>query len=340
MTPTVLDGELEAGLAVALRTLRPVDGAPAGLRSRVEMIPERLASEPFLRRIVRGWPAAAAVAGLVAVAAIALLFVGLRPGLLDQATTGAQPPTRIPFDPTVEGPGLILSSNVPRTLLVVPGAVVLVALALAAVQLYRRRGIRGWLDILGLGLLGVVVAGAIGLATHPGFEWRGGSIAPVLGYGVQAEPPRGGDGVLVYYETANPGEPVIVLVTISNPGPLPIRLEGIVEEAGRAETALPRWTAMTTSKDPGTVPNSLSDLDAFQPKIVEPNEFLDVYLVSKAGPCAFGPSFTLAQSADLAMIVRDREISFGYSVLGLSSAAPYELPVNLAEPTRVNCSPQ
>jgi len=337
MMDAVSDRQLEIRLGETLRALRPAGGAPAALRSRVEMIPERVPSEPFLRRFLRGWPAAATVAGLLAVAAVALLAVGLRPSLLDQATNGGPQPTRIPFDPTVEGPGLLLSFNVPRTLVLVPGAVALIALTLAAVQLYRHRGIRGWLDTLRLGVLGVAAAGAIGLAMHPGFEWRGGSLAPVLGYAVQADPPRGGDGAPVFYETVNPGEPTVVLVTITNPGPLPIRLDGIVEEPGRAATALPRWTAMTTTKDPNTVPNSLSDLDPFQPKVVQPNDYLDVYLVSKAGPCAFGPSFTLDQSAELAMIGRNREVFFGYTVLGLSSAAPFELPVNLVEPTRMNC---
>jgi hypothetical protein len=335
MTSTIANGQLEARLAAGLAALRPAGGAPAALRDRVEMIPQGLAPEPLLRRFMRGSPAAVAVAGLVGIAAIALLVVGLRPGLLEPALNGAQPPTRVPFDPTVEGPGLLF--DVQRTLLMVPGTVVLVALALAALQVYRHRGIRGWLDVLRLGMLAIVVAGAIGLAMHPGFEYRGGSLAPVLGYGVQADPPRGGDGAPVFYETVTPGDPLVLLVTITNPGPLPIRLDGIVEDPSRASTALPRWTAMTTNKDPSTIPNSLADLDAFQPKTVEPNGYLDVYLVSKPGPCVFGPSFSLAQSADLAMIIRDRIVLFGYSVLGLSSTAPYELPVNLAEPTRMNC---
>jgi hypothetical protein len=335
MTSTASDTQLEARLAAALSALRPVDGASASLRGQVEMIPDRHAYEPLLRRFLRGSPAAFAVAGLVGIAAIALLVVGLRPGLLEPALNGARPPTRVPFDPTVEGPGLLF--DVQQTLLIVPGTVVLVALGLAALQLYRHRGIRGWLDVLRLGVLAIVVAGAIGLAMHPGFEYQGGSLAPVLGYGVQADPPRGGDGAPVFYETVNPGDPLVLLVTITNPGPLPIRLDGLVEDPGRASTALPRWTAMTTSKDPYTIPNSLADLDAFQPKTVEPNGYLDVYLVSKTGPCVVGPSFSLAQSADLAMIIRDRKVLFGYSVLGLSSTAPYELPVNLAEPTRLNC---
>lgn len=336
MTSNLSEGQLEAKLAGGLRALRPIDGAPTVLRSRVELIPERHAPEWFVRRFLRGSPAALAVAGLVGVGAIALLIVGLRPGLLEPAINGGPQPTRVPFDPTVEGPGLLF--YVQRTLLMVPGTVVLVALALAALQLSRHRGIRGWLDVLRLGVLGLIVAGAIGLAMHPGFEYGGGSLAPVLGYGVQADPPRGGDGAPVFYETVNPGDPMVLLVTITNPGPLPIRLDGIVEDPGRVSTALPRWTAMTTTRDPHTMPNTPSDLDVFQPKVVEPNDSLDVYLVSKAGTCAFGPSFTLAQSADLAMIIRDRQVFFGYSVLGLSSAAPYELPVNLAEPTRNNCA--
>jgi hypothetical protein len=223
-------------------------------------------------------------------------------------------------------------------LLLVPGAVVLIALALAVSLLYAHRGIRGWLDVLGLAVLGLVVAGAIALAMHPGFEYRGGSLAPVLGYGVQADPPRGGDGAPVFYETVNAGDPAILLVTITNPGPLPIRLDGIVEDPGASGTNLPRWTAMTTATDPNVIGQPFKDLGTFEPTTVEPGGYLDVYLVSKAGPCAFGPSFTLAKSADLSMIIRNRQVLFGYSVLGLSSSAPYELPVNLAEPTRNNCS--
>jgi hypothetical protein len=335
MTSTSSDGQLEAKLVAVLRALRPVDGAPARLRSRVEAIPELHSPERLMGRFLRGSPAALTVAALVGIAAIVLLIVGLRADLLEPAINGGPQPTRVPFDPIVEGPGVL--HDVSRTLLLVPGAVLLIALALAAGLLYAHRGIRGWLDVLGLAVLGLVVAGAIALAMHPGFEYRGGSLAPVLGYGVQADPPRGGDGAPVFYETVNPGDPVIVLVTITNPGPLPIELDGIVTDPAVEGSNLPRWTAMTTTRDPNTIPNRLDDLDTFRPKVVEPNGYLDVYLVSKAGPCAFGPSFTLAGAADLAMIIRSREVFFGYSVLGLSSSAPYELQVNLAEPQKVGC---
>jgi hypothetical protein len=336
MTPRDSDAQLELHLRTTLRSLRPADGAPGGLRSRVDLIPDASEPQGLLRRFVGGSPAALAVAGLAGAAAIALLIVGLQPGLLEPAINGAPQPTRIPFDPAVEGPGLLIDAATP-TLLVVPGAIVLIALALTAAQLYRHRGIRGWLDVLRLAGLGIVVAGAIGLAMHPGFEYRGGSLAPVLGYGVQADPPRGGDGAPVFYETVNAGDPAILLVTITNPGPLPIRLDGIVKDPGASGTNLPRWTAMTTATDPNVIGQPFKDLGTFQPTTVEPGGYLDVYLVSKAGPCAFGPSFTLAKSADLSMIIRNRQVFFGYSVLGLSSSAPYELPVNLAEPQKVGC---
>ena len=337
MTPLPSDAKLELRLHAALDSLRPADGAPPRLRSRVGRIPDASAPQGLLRRALGGSPAALAVAGLAGVAAIALLIVGLQPGLFEPAISGGPPPPRIPFDPTVEGPGLLF--GVSGTLFLVPGAIAVIVLALAVRQLSANRGVRGWLDVIRLGIYGLVVAGAIGLAMHPGFEYRGGSLAPVLGYGVQVDPPRGGDGEPVFYETVNPGDPVIVLVTITNPGPLPIQLDGLVTDPPIAGSNLPRWTAMTTTRDPNTIPNRLDDLDTFRPKVVEPNGSVDVYLVSKAGLCAFGPSFTLAESAGLAMIGRSREVVFGYSVLGLSSSAPYELPVNLAEPVRMNCPP-
>lgn len=318
-------------LSEQLRDLRPSEGAPETLRLRVDGVPGRLGHYHQLRRLVDGQSGMLAVAGLTAAAALAAFAFALRPGLVLPGPGGNAPPPT--FDPTVEGPGLLY--DVIPTLTIVPGIVALVALVGA--WIVRRRGIGGRLAGLPFAGLATVAFAAMLVALHPGFTWRDGMYGPILGYSISAEPPEGSDGPSVFYEAANPGDPLIFAVTITNPGPLPIRLEGIVEDLMALQEINTRWTAMTTRVDVTADPSRLDLLQAFRPVVVGPGQQLDVYLVAKAGRCTYGPGFTLDAPRVGGYVSRSREIKLAYSVFGLASYAPFELPVVLVEPTREDC---
>jgi hypothetical protein len=131
---------------------------------------------------------------------------------------------------------------------------------------------------------------------------------------------------------------LVIAVSITNPGPLPIRLEGLVEDPNARNTVITRWVGMTTWEDQSVIPD-LANMPAFSPVTVQPNQQQLVYLAARAGQCSFGPDFTL-NSTDPDLIGysnRGRTINFAYSVFGLEAIAPFELPVTLVEPMRNRC---
>ena len=324
----------EALLRARLGDLRPVEGAPDVLRSRVESVPERLGRQHPVRRLLGGHAGTLIVAGLAAAASLVLLAVAIRPGLIAPGPGGVAPTAT--FDPTVEGPGLLY--GVVPTLVIVVGLVALVAVGLATGWIIRHSGIGGWTGAIRLAALGTLAVAAMAVALHPGFTWGDGVFGSVAGYSVQAEPPEGGDGAPVFYEAANPGDPLVVVVTVTNPGPLPIRLDGLVEDPMAPQTITTRWTAVATATDPGTDPNRLDQLQSFRPIVVEAGGKVNVYLVAKAGKCTFGPDFVEGSPGVGGYVSRGRDIRLAYSVFGLSSSAPFELPMHLVEPTREGCA--
>jgi hypothetical protein len=337
---STMPGDLiEARLRTALVELRPADGAPATLRARVDAVPDRLADTGIVGRIRRIVAAPIVVTAPVVVVAIALAALAFRqvppPSHLNAG--GAPAPS---FDPTAEGPGLLY--GVIPTLIIVPGSVALLSLALALRHLRRARWIGGWRGAMRLALICLVGGGAAALALQPGFQWLGGGYGPVLGYGLQAEARPGSfDETPLWYETAPPGGPLVLAISITNPGPLPIQLDGIVEDPNAPLVSAARWVGMTVGQDQASFGEPLNHLLAFTPRTVAPGEQLIVYLAGKAGPCAFGPTFTLDNAATSEDIggysSKGPEITFAYSVLGLSSSAPFELPMKLVEPLRNRC---
>jgi hypothetical protein len=328
---------LETRLRAALAELRPGEGAADRLRERVEAMPDQLAANGILARLRRLAVSPVVVAALATAASIALLTFAIHPITGPANMSGANAPAAT-FDPTAEGPGLVY--EVIPTLVIVPGLVAIIAIAFATSHVLRSRWIGGGRGAVWLGVLAVIAAGGITLALQSGFYWGGGSVGPVLGYGVQVNPPPGSiDAAPVWYETASPGDPLVLVVSITNPGPLPIQLEGIVEDPQARERVIARWIDMTYATDQTTIPQDLSKLPAFTPRVVQPDEQLLVYLVARAGSCSFGPDFTLG-TQDPGMSgysTRSREIRFAYSVFGLTSTAPFELPVTLVEPMRNGC---
>jgi hypothetical protein len=317
---------VELRLRETLLQLRPPDAAPDALRARVAAVPE---ARP------RAWwrPAARALAAALAVAGVAAAVIGLvalRPafGPIEPAGPGANPP--MPFDPMIEGPGILRS--VASTLVVVP---LVVATAIAVIGL--RWALRERWHVLAIRLAIVAaLAGGIGsLALHPGFV-VGSAYGPMIGYGLQVDPPPGSNYPPVWYETAEPGGPLVLVVTVRNPGPLPIQLDGLVETQTSATPLIQRWTALWLTSDPNTI-GGIDHAVPFTPTVVEPQGELQVFLVGRSGLCAYGPGYTLASPVS-GHITRDRELDFAFSVLGLQSSAPFELPVSLVEPYRDNCT--
>lgn len=330
---TSVESAFERRLATALEGLRPADGAPPTLRGTVV----RIAESRHLRWFERKPAAVPSVLAAFTVAAALLLAAVIGPlhATIDVGG-GGEAPQAVLFDPRAEGPGLMY--GVWPTLLILPGIVAIVAVAGAIRHVLRARWIGGWAGALRLLVLGAIAIAATGLGLHPGFQW-GGVIGSVMGYGIQVQPPPGSlDDVEVWYENVPPGDPLVLVVSITNPGPLPIRIEGIVEDPNARDMVISRWVGMTVWTDPSVLPD-LGKIPAFAPVTVEPNDQVYAYLAAKAGACSFGPGFTLnTTDPDLGGYSnRGRIINFAYSVFGLEGIAPFELPVTLVEPMRNRC---
>jgi len=317
---------MELRLRQTLVGLRPPDGAPDALRARVATVPDT-AARAWWRTPARALTGAVALAAVVAVV-VGAVAVQPTPLPVTPGGPGAAPP--IPFDPMIEGPGILRYSV--WTLVLVPLVVAAVVGVLGLRWALRRRG---QALAIRLAIAAVVAGGIASPALQPGFE-MGSAWGPMLGYDLQVEPPPGADYPTVWYETAEPGGPLVLVLTVRNPGPLPIRLDGLVETQTAATPLIQRWTALWLGTDPNSFGNRFDQLVSFTPTVVEPHQELQVYLVGRAGLCAFGPAYTLA-SPVTGHTSRGREIEFAYSVLGLGSSAPLELPMSLVEPYRENC---
>lgn len=329
---------LEGALRGMLAARRPVDGAPAALRGRILAIPEQIrprATHGSLRPVAR---IAGGVAALAAAAAIALLMVGAlasRPVVPDVGSSPAADAPVATFDPAIEGPGIVTRSDEysppAESLAFVPwaiagvGGVLLVVVALTGGRVRRLAALAGVV---------VLAIGANALSSHPGFE-MGNSGGPMMGLDVRAEPPPAGEGPGVWYVTADPGGLVVFAFDVRNPGPLPIRLLGVVERPDPGPS-FPTWTAVWLHEDPGGGLVPVEQAMPFRPLEVPPDGHVVLYLVGRAGACAFGPSFR-SEDADGGTFASSRHVRIEYAVLGLSSVGEVELPVTLAQPLREGC---
>ena len=327
---------LERQLRAVLSEARPSSGASDDLRRRVFAIadaPPRSRLGRFV--LTAGWAAAGSVAAAAAV--FVLWFLGTRgTAPIDVPGAGASAPPST-FEPTRTGLG-ILTTVVP-TLQLVPAMVTLSAIAVAIWLVVRYRSRRRRSGLMGAVAAVAVALGAVAFSQHPGFEWRGGSYAAALGLSVQADPAPGSGGVTTFYETAEPRGPYAVLVTLTNPGPLPIRLEGLVQPAPDGYIG-PRWVALWLATGPDGSPGAgaLTDARPFEPVEVAANGTVDLYLVGRAGSCAFGPTFSLGTSDVGGYVGGDRQIELAYSVFGLDRGGVFTLPFAVIEPVPNNCS--
>lgn len=327
----------EGALRGMLAARRPVDGAPAELRGRILAIPERI-RPGAARRPSPVARIAGSVAGLAAAAAIALLVVGAlasRPVVPDVGSSPAADAPVATFDPAIEGPGIVTPSDEysppPESLTLVPwviagvGGVLLAVVALTGGRVRR---------LAALAAVVVLAIGANALSSHPGFE-MGYSVGPRMGLDVRAEPPPAAEGPGVWYVTAEPDGPVVFAFDVRNPGPLPIRLLGVVQRPDPGPS-FPRWTAVWLHVDPGGGMPAVEEAMPFRQLEVPPDGHVVLYLVGRAGACAFGPSFRL-EDADTGDFASSRHVRIAYAVLGLSSVGEVELPFTLAQPLREDC---
>lgn len=325
---------LERHIRDVLVASRPTGGAPLDLRVRVLSIADRAPRSRFARAVLGlGWLAAGSIAATSAV--VLLLSVLATRGAAPVETPGSgATPTAVPFDPTRTGIGIL--STVPSTLQWIPAIVTITAVVVAVWLIVRYRTRRRASSLIGTVLSLALALGALALSQHPGFVWGGGAYAPLVGLGAKQDPAPGSGGVTTFYETAEPRGAFGVLVTLTNPGPLPIRLEGLVQPAPIG-VAGPQWTALWLGSDPDVIAGSLDHVRPFEPIEVAPNGTVDLYLIGRTGACAFGPTFQLSTGVGGYLSI-DRDLELAYSVFGLERESVFTLPFAIAEPNSGTCS--
>jgi hypothetical protein len=129
----------------------------------------------------------------------------------------------------------------------------------------------------------------------------------------------------------------MIALSIYNPGPLPLRLEGIVEETTAEAPNMPRWTALWVGHFVDMSPNAVEQLVPFAPLTIQPGSELQVSLVGRAGLCAYGPDYTL-DTVVQGWATRESDLTFAYSVLGLQATSKVLFTASLVEPYREHCS--
>jgi hypothetical protein len=238
--------------------------------------------------------------------------------------------TPVPFDPLLEGPGILRPGNQILPVVALGAAMVVLVLGMSWALRWR------WHNLVLRAAPVLLFAGALaGLATHPGFV-EGNSHGPAMGYDVRVPPPPGSNGLSTWYTTAEPGGTTVLFMTVRNPGPLSIRLEGLVEEAADDTPLIPRWVALWLAVDPNAF-GFLTNVRPFEPTVVDPEEQLQLYLVGRAGACAYGPGYEIDTPVE-AWTTRRPDVTLVYSVLGLANESSVDLPVTLVEPYRLGCS--
>jgi hypothetical protein len=325
------DQRLEAALREMLEERRP--GAATGeLQDRVARVPMIASDERRSRWFRPAVSFAATIAALGVTAAIAAFVVSgpmLRPPM---ANVGASPVPPAAIDPLIDGPGIIAppdasTLSVPQALIVVPWALAAVAivLVLRRVDLRRRLG-----RVAAIALVGAICVPAYGVSAHPGFAF-GYQWGPLMGVAVPPLREREIDGE-TWIVTAGAGEPFGIVVDVANPGLLPIRLEGVIDEPdplGIDE----RWTGLRIHVDPdGGMPGLQATLP-YRHIDVPPEGHVLLYVTGRAGRCALGTAFdgSAEQYTDRS------SLRIAYSVLGLSTSAEVDLPFLLAQPLRPGC---
>lgn len=325
------DERLERDLRAMLEGRDP-GPAPASLRDRVDRIPDLKLGRDRPRIL----SALGSLAGLAAAAAVLLVVVGHPRGIV--APAGGATPTLPPaFDPAIVGPGLVgagvTTENVVGLMLIAGGALIGSAM--------RIGGRRGFAMIVAVVLVGYGVAQTLTVDIGPGSFSNTGELGTMT-----VSPPGGSSARDVVYITAAAGKPFVVGVSLSNDGSLPVRLLGLraldrqdgAGDGSVTAVAGPGVTAAWRDAAPeGTLlsPASAVPLD---PIDLEPGAEIVVWLVGRAGPCAFGPAYSpsLGNSVGYAGLP---ELRVEYSVFGMPRATSLEWPYDVVEPFQQGACP-
>ncbi len=322
------DQHLERELRTLLAGRRP-GPAPLPLRERVLGVTD---TAPHVGRGL-----ASNVRPLLGLAAALVVLLGVgailawRTALPIQgpaASAAASAPPTAAFDPTLVGPGIVEAPGVAPVQAL--GLVLFWILILAAIAARRRAG---WAFVVAALLLPIA---GLGLANVPG-PVRGS----FSGIGIateRAETPPGFGSHEVLYELAEPRAPYSFAFAVRNDGPLPLRIEGIIDPGG-PDTQLPYATALWLDAIPW--PGSGGPGRPFTPVDLPPGEELVLHLVGRASPCAVGPTWDPAdtQGPETGGYGQS-DVTVRFSVLGWPRTADVQLPFDFYEPINVPCPPQ
>jgi hypothetical protein len=296
--------------------------APDGLRDRVDRVAETArAGATIRRRLAR---VVVPVLGLAAGVALLLLAAPL----LAPPRTGPGAPTTpaSTFDPMLQGLGLVPPPALEAEALVVLGLLAVGGLILALAPSGPRRTFVTLMAVVVLGFGGAQV-----LLTHA----ASGPAASSGGIGVLNVEQTESVNPYPVYITAAPGGPFSFGFSVVNAGPLPIRLDGVVADpqvqAGRVEQP----TLRAVWRGGGANGDVIGPTEPFAPTELASGEFVFLWLVGTASPCAAGPSFDPA-AGQVAMVGMP-ELRVQYSVLGLPRTTAIRLPFDPLQPYRAGC---
>ncbi len=317
------------------RTLRELLGAgdpgPASpqLRERVDGIPDTAPTRVRPRIL----SALGGLAGLAAAAAILLAVLGrptgvrvppaggvLRPGAAQNAT----------FDPRLIGPGMV-GAGVPTEWVVALLMLAGVAVVAFGVRLGARRG---FVPIVVVAIAGLGAVQTLTVDVGPGPVTSSRALGMTF-----VSPAAGSSAKDVGYITAAPGEPFTILVSISNDGSMPIRLLGLHDPATADLVMVPRITAVWRDTAPNGGTQDMDMAVPLTPIDIAPHEFVVLYLVGRAGQCAFGPTYdpSLASTVGYGGL---GDLQVVYSVYGMPRTMLLRWPYEILEPQPSPCPPQ
>jgi hypothetical protein len=311
------------------------DRAPAGaspsLSARIAAVPAETASSrrSAIGRPVR-WVASMGLAAsfVVALAWVATRGVLVRPG---NGSVGATP-SLPPLDPTAIGVGVVAAPGVSWLPVLVIGAVVVGF----AVVIWRTR--KRWVRALAGGTLVVVLAV---VSTISNSSWIGfgptGAWAAGLGFdhwGTETQSVAGSDHAFFHLR---PGEPFTFSFTLTNHAPIPITIQGMIQDPPNAGFQL---TGLGLQRPvPGVEPDGWpvsglpADNVAFTPVRIEPSAYRLIVVTGKAGPCAGG-----WEDAANATSMSTNVVTLAYSSLGLERTEQVLLPLTVEIPVVQGCS--
>lgn len=323
------DDRFESTLRVWLADRAPAGASPS-LSARIAAVPAETASSRALEigRPAR-WVASIALAAsfVVALAWVATRGVLVRPG---NGSVGATP-SLPPLDPTVVGAGVVEVGFQWLPAIILATAVIGLA---AVILLERRRWVR---SVAGFAVVAVVASASIisnssWIGFGPNGSWGAG-----LGFdhwGTAATTDDSSDHAVFH---VRPGEPFTFAFTVTNHAPVPITIEGMIENPPNLGFQI---TGLGLQRPiPGVVSDGwpVSGLPAdsvpFTPVQIEPNAYRLIVVTGKAGPCAGGwedPAKAASTSTDV--------ITLAYSALGAERSEQVRLPGAIEIPIVQGCS--